>query len=79
MRTAREATGRTIRLAALHIAQQEERIERQKSLIASLEAAGHTELAQAARQILTDMTVLLANMKDDLAQAEARRMTREGS
>lgn len=78
MRTAREATERTIRLAKLHVAQQEERIKRQKKLIASLEADGHAEMAQAARQLLTDMAILLANMDDDLTQAEARLTAREG-
>jgi hypothetical protein len=72
MRTAQEATERTIRIAELHLAQQEERIERQKRLIASLEADGHTEMAQAARQLLMDMLVLLANMDDDFAEAKAR-------
>lgn len=79
MRTAQEATERTIRLAELHLAQQEERIERQRRLIASLEADGHIEMAQKARQLLTDMTVLLANMDEDLAQAEARWMARKAS
>jgi hypothetical protein len=79
MRTAQEATERTIRIAELHLAQQEERIERQKRLIASLEADGHTEMAQTARQLLMDMTVLLANMDDDLAQAEARWVARAAS
>lgn len=78
MRTASEATERTIQLAELHVAQQEERIERQKKLIASLEADGHAEMAQAARQLLTDMAILLANMDDDLTQAEARLTAREG-
>jgi hypothetical protein len=77
MRTAQEATERTIRLAELHLAQQEERIERQKRLVASLEADGHTEMAQKARQLLVDMTVLLANMDDDLAHAEARWIARK--
>jgi hypothetical protein len=72
MRTAKEAAEHTMRLAELHLAQQEERIERQKRLITSLEADDHTELAQAARQLLVDMAVLLATMDDDLAQAEAR-------
>jgi hypothetical protein len=79
MRTAQEATERTIRLAELHLAQQEERIERQRRLIASLEADGHIEMAQKARQLLMDMTVLLANMDEDLAQAEARWMARKAS
>jgi cytochrome P450 len=74
MRTAKEAAEHTMRLAELHLAQQEERIERQKKLIASLEADGHTEVAQAARQLLMDMFVLLANMDDDRAEAEARWM-----
>jgi hypothetical protein len=72
MRTAQEATERTMRLAEQHLAQQEERIDRQKRLIASLEADGHTRLAQAARQLLVDMAILLATMDDDLALAEAR-------
>jgi hypothetical protein len=76
MRTAKEAAEHTMRLAELHLAQQEERIERQKRLITSLEADGHTEMAQTARQLLMDMTVLLANMDDDLAQAEARWVAR---
>ncbi|MGC2076813.1 MAG: hypothetical protein WA728_12410 [Xanthobacteraceae bacterium] len=59
-------------LAEQHLAQQEERIERQKRLIASLKEDGHTEMAQAARQLLMQMAVLLAIMDDDLAQAEAR-------
>jgi hypothetical protein len=72
MRTAKEAAEHTMRLAELHLAQQEERIERQKRLIASLEADDHTEMAQAARQLLMDMLVLLANMDDDFAEAKAR-------
>jgi hypothetical protein len=45
----------------------------------SLEADGHTEMAQTARRLLMDMTVLLANMDDDLAQAEARWAARAAS
>jgi predicted translin family RNA/ssDNA-binding protein len=78
MRTAREATERTIRLAELHVAQQEARVEQQKRLIATLEADGHTELANTAYQLLTEMTILLARMRDGLAHAEARLMAREG-
>jgi hypothetical protein len=78
MRTVREAAEHTMRLAEQHLAAQEERIERQMRLIASLEADGHTELAQAARQLLVDMADLLATMQDDLAQAEARWMAQEG-
>src|SRR5690242_2214975 len=40
MRTAREATENTIRLAELHITEQEIRIERQQQLIAALESKG---------------------------------------
>jgi hypothetical protein len=76
MRTAREAAEHTMRLAEQHLAEQEERIERQKRLITSLEADGHTELAQAARQLLVDMATLLATMQDDLALAEARWMAK---
>ena len=67
-----KATGRTMRLAELHVAQQEARIERQKELITSLEADGHVHLAQDARQILVDMTILLGQMHDDLMLAQAR-------
>jgi hypothetical protein len=78
MPTAREATERTIRLADLHLLQQEARIERQKQLIWSLEADGHAELARDARQLLGEMTLLLGRMQDELAQAEERLMAREG-
>jgi hypothetical protein len=78
MRTAKEAAEHTMRLAELHLAQQEQRTERQKRLIASLEADGHTEVAQAARELLMDMFALLANMDDDRAKAEARWMAQEG-
>ena len=78
MRTAREATERTIQLAELHVAQQEERIERQKRLITSLEVDGHMEMADAARQLLTEMAILLACMQDDLGQAQERLIAREG-
>ena len=77
MRTAREATERTIGLSELHIVQQEARIERQKQLIWSLEADGHLELAQNARQLLTEMKILLGRMQDDLSQAEKRLIGRE--
>jgi hypothetical protein len=43
MRTPREATERTIKLAK-H-AQQESRIEQQQQLLASLESAGHMDMA----------------------------------
>jgi len=79
MRTEREATERTISLAELHLAQQEERIERQKKLIASLEADGHAELAQTARHLLSEMAVLHGQMYDDLKQAEARLAARESN
>ena len=78
MRTARQAAEHTMHLAEQHLAQQEGRIERQKELIASLEGGGHTEMAQAARQLLVDMAALLATMHDDLAQAEARWMAQDG-
>jgi hypothetical protein len=66
MRTAREATERTIRLAELHLVQQEVRIERQRELISLLDADGHVELARNARQLLAEMTILLDQMQDDL-------------
>ena len=72
MRTPREATERTIKLAKQHIAQQESRIEQQQQLLASLESEGHTDMANAARQLLDEMMILLARMHDDLNQAEAR-------
>jgi hypothetical protein len=72
MRTAREATERTIRLAELHLVQQEVRIERQRELISLLDADGHVELARNARQLLAEMTILLDLMQDDLMQAETR-------
>jgi hypothetical protein len=72
MRTAREATERTIRLAELHLVQQEVRIERQRELISLLDADGHVELARNARQLLAEMTILLDQMQDDLTQAETR-------
>lgn len=67
-----------MRLADLHIAQQEDRIERQKRLITLLEVDGHTDMAVTARQVLTEMTILLAQMQDDLARAEERLMGRKG-
>jgi hypothetical protein len=57
---------------------QEARIERQKSLITSLEVDGHTAWADAARQVLTEMAILLTHMQDDLTLAEQRLMAREG-
>lgn len=66
------ATERTIRLAKLHIAQQENRIERQIQLIAELEADGHIETTREARQLLKEMNIFLARMEDDLSQAEQR-------
>ena len=42
-RIPRAATEHTIRLAKLHIVEQENRIERQIQLIAELEADGHVE------------------------------------
>jgi len=57
MRTTREATERTIRLAGLHLVQQEARIERQRQLIWSLEADGHVDLARDARQLLTGSAI----------------------
>jgi arginine repressor len=72
MRNAREATEHTIRLSKLHIAQQETRIERQKELIASLEADGHADTARDARRLLTEMNILLTRMEDDLSLAEKR-------
>jgi hypothetical protein len=78
MRTAREATERTIRLAELHLAQQEARIEQQKRLIWSLEADGHAEMARDARQLLGEMAILLGRMEDELAQAQERLLAREG-
>lgn len=77
MPTLREATERTIRLANLHLVQQESRIERQRRLIWSLEADGHVDMARDARQLLTEMTVLLGRMQDELTQAEARLISRD--
>jgi hypothetical protein len=65
-------------VAELHIAQQEARIEQQKALISSLEADDHAEMAQAARQLLREMTDLLARMHDELKDAQARLSAREG-
>jgi hypothetical protein len=61
-----------MRLAELHVAQQEARIERQREMISSLEADGHLHLAQDARQILVEMTLLLGQMHDDWMLAQAR-------
>jgi hypothetical protein len=72
MLTARQAAERTMRLAEQHVVQQEQRIEQQKNLISSLEVDGHVELARAARDLLKEMTILLARMHDDLEMAEAR-------
>lgn len=71
-RTLQDATERTIRIAKLHIVQQEARIERQERLIASLEADGHIDMVREARQLLTEMNSLLARMQNDLALAEKR-------
>jgi hypothetical protein len=71
MLTARQAAERTMRLAEQHVVQQEQRIEQQKNLISSLEVDG-VELARAARDLLKEMTILLARMHDDLEMAEAR-------
>lgn len=70
---------RTIKLADQHIARQEHRIERQKRLISSLESDGHLELAQAARQLLREMTDLLARMHDELREAKGRLNDRDSS
>jgi hypothetical protein len=77
MRTTKEATERSIRLAELHLVQQQARIERQRQLIWSLEADGHVDLARDARQLLTEMTALLGRMQNELTQAEARLIGRE--
>ena len=75
--TAREATERAIRLAELHLAQQEARIERQRQLVWSLEADGHAALARDARRLLGEMTVLFGRMQEELMQAEARLRGRD--
>ena len=72
MDAGRKATERTMRLAELHVAQQEARIERQRELISSLEADGHVYLARGARQLLVEMTILLGQMHDDWKLAQAR-------
>ena len=71
-RTPQEATEHTIRVAKLHIVQQEARIERQTRLIGSLEADGHTETAREAHRLLAQMNSLLARMENDLSLAEKR-------
>ena len=77
MDAGRKATERTMRLADLHVAQQEARIERQRELISSLEADGHVYLARDARQLLVEMTILLGRMHDDWMLAQARMKARE--
>lgn len=72
MRSPDKATEHTIRLGKQHVTEQEARIERQKKLVASLEAHGQVGLAQAARQLLTLMIDLLETMRDDVAQAKER-------
>ena len=71
-RTPQEATEHTIRVAKLHIVQQETRIERQTRLIASLEADGHTDAAREGHQLLREMISLLTRMENDLSLAEKR-------
>jgi hypothetical protein len=77
MRSLREATERTIQPAEQHISRQEARIERQKTLISSLGHDGHAELAQAARQLLNEMTDMLARMHDELRDARERFTARD--
>jgi hypothetical protein len=71
MSTAREAAERTAQIAS-HIVEQEDRVDRQVSLIAELERVGHTAMLKDAQRLLGEMIVLLAKMHDELLQAPER-------
>jgi uncharacterized protein YhaN len=58
--------------AARQIVQQEDRIERQKEVIAALENDGHEAMAKDAQRLLGEMLIRLARMYGDLTQAQKR-------
>lgn len=67
------AAERTARRVPEHIAEQRERIERQRALIAQLEADGHTgAILLQARDLLKTMLEMLEQMLTERRNAEAR-------
>jgi hypothetical protein len=72
MRTAKEAAEHTALIAKQHITEQESRIERQVELIAALGRDGHATMVKDAQRLLSEMIVLLVEMRDDLREARER-------
>jgi hypothetical protein len=68
--TPEDAARRTASSADRRIIQQEDRIERQKEVIAALKNDGHEAMVKDAQRLLGEMLVRLARMYSDLnAQA----------
>jgi len=59
-----EVGERTVDLAQWQIAQQEERVARQRALVKALERDGHQKVAREARQFLQQMLDALLQMKE---------------
>jgi hypothetical protein len=62
----------SIHLCRKYVADQERRVERQRSIVAGLEIEGSDEAAKNARIMLGAMEDLLLMMRHDLAEAEGR-------
>ena len=67
---------RTIEAAAWAVAEQEKRVARQWALVEELERQQHHDLAQEARDVLKLMEDFLERSKQELADAERRRVAR---
>ena len=63
----------TLSFVAPEILEQEERIAQQRQLISQLDAAGHRDLANEARQLLPNMCDFLAKMRRDERAAKIRQ------